>query len=304
MKTKNNLYKIQISILSFLLLNWISVFGQKDTTSIEKAKNILSLNYYNIDNRIQYINFKGTLKYKNRAEPMSFRKIRFYLNDESSTDNLLGEFVTNDQGKAQTTIPEKFSTIWKEQPSNKFIAVLDSVDERGELSTDIEIQKAKIKIDTLIENESKKVMASVYSLEDSTWVPVKELEMKLGIQRLSSILPMTEEPLTATDSSGQAVVEFLLDSIPGDVNGFITLVARLEDHELFGNLETHLSVPWGKPTQYVNTEFEQRSLWAKGNKVPLWLNFLAYSIICSVWATLFYLFYKVYKIRKLGLENQ
>jgi len=73
---------------------------------------------------------------------------------------------------------------------------------------------------------------------------------------------------------------------------------------MFGNLETTIQVPWGKSSHYINSHFEARSLWARGDKVPIWLAILAYSIIFSVWATLIYLIIQVLKIRRIGVQKQ
>jgi hypothetical protein len=57
-----------------------------------------------------------------------------------------------------------------------------------------------------------------------------------------------------------ASAEFKRDSIPGDEKGIITLVARAEDNETYGNLAVEKSVPWGKPI-IAETNFWRRTLW-------------------------------------------
>lgn len=301
MKTKNILFNLAFLLVLFSSqLN--SILSQSDTlTPVVKKKAILKLSYFNLENKIQFINFQGLIKSKDKLSPISFRSIHIYIDNVDDEKNKMGDFVTNDQGRIQSVIEPTFADIWKANNPVTFIAKFDSVDEMGPLETQIEITKAKIKLDTIQENGIKKVFVQVLSLEDTSWVPAKDVELKIGVQRLSSVLPINKEASVTTDSAGQAIADFELDSIPGDQNGVINLIAKIEDHELFGNLESTLQVPWGKPSHYINTHFDERSLWARGNKVPIWLALLAYSIIFSVWSTLIYLILQFLKIRRLGL---
>ncbi|HRG67945.1 MAG TPA: hypothetical protein PLS73_03810 [Saprospiraceae bacterium] len=303
MKTKNILFNLSI-VLFFATSLLCVLHSQSDSIApVVKKKAILKLSYFSVENQIQFLNFKGLIKTKDKLEPIAYRPIHLYINEASDEKNKIGDFVTNDQGRIQSVISPVFADVWKTNNPITFIARLDSVDEMGTLETETEITKAKIKLDTLFEDEMRKVVAHVYTLEDTNWIPAKDVEIKIGVQRLASVLPINKEASLTTDSSGQAVTEFVLDSIPGDVNGNIQLIAKIEDHELYGNLETKFQVPWGKSSHFVNSHFEGRSLWARGDRVPIWLAFLAYTIIFSVWGTLIYLIIQVLKIRRVGLEK-
>ncbi len=122
---------------------------------------------------------------------------------------------------------------------------------------------------------------------------------KIAVKRLGGNLLVNETPTFTTDSTGQASADFKRDSIPGDSKGNIILVAAVEDNEQFGNLSVEKTVPWGSKFQYVST-FDKRSLFATRDKAPVWLEFIAYSIIVAVWGILIYLVMNVLKIKKLG----
>jgi len=303
MKTKSILFNLAL-ILVFITSQLNTIHSQSDTlVPVIKKKAILKLSYFNLENKIQFINFQGLIKSKERLDPISYRPIHIYINDAEDEKNKIGDFVTNDQGRIQTVISPTFAEQWKSTNPNLFIARLDSVDEMGILETEVEITKAKIKLDTIQEDGIKKLLVQVLSLEDTSWIPAVDVELKIGVQRLASVLPINKEATITTDSTGSGIADFELDSIPGDQTGMIHLVAKIEDHELFGNLETSLQVPWGTPSHFINTHFAERSLWARGNKVPIWLAGLAYSIIFSVWGTLIYLVLQFFKIRRLGLQK-
>lgn len=301
MKTLNNLYKSYLPLIIFITFvnpSW----GQKDTAEVVKKKPFLSLKYFNIQNETHYLVFQGMLKTKNNLEPLSKRNLTVFLNDETEASNKIGNFVTDFEGKANIQIPITFAEAWKASNQQKFIAILDSIDELGVLQTEAEITKSKLLLDTVMEDEVRKIKVTCLELSDSTWTPVSDVEIRVGVKRLSSILPVGEEATVTTDSSGTALVEFAIDSIAGDENGMIYLAAKIEENDSYGNLAYELKVPWGYAGSY-SSNYGKRSLWATGDKVPMWLLTLAFGIIFSVWGTLIYLIIQIFKVRKMGLKS-
>ncbi len=138
-------------------------------------------------------------------------------------------------------------------------------------------------------------------MKDTAWVPVKGVELILGIRRLGSDLPINETPTFTTDSTGKALGAFKRDSIPGDAKGNIVLVAKIVDNDQYGNLLIEKTVPWGAKFVPVNT-FNKRSLFATRDKAPVWLMLVATSIIAAVWGILIMLVINLFKIKKLGKE--
>ncbi|HRG33209.1 MAG: hypothetical protein JNK69_04825 [Saprospiraceae bacterium] len=300
MKTLNNLFKsylLPVVIFAFAIPSW----AQKDTAEVVKKKPFLSLKYFNIQNEIHYLVFQGMLKSKTNLEPLAKRNLTVFLNDETEASNKIGSFVTDFEGRANIQIPVAFADAWKQSNQHKFIAILDSVDEMGVLQTETEITKFKLLLDTLNEEDVRKIKISCLELTDTLWTPVADVEVRVGIKRLSSILPVGEEATATTDSSGTAIVDFTIDSIPGDAQGMIFIAAKIEDNDVYGNLSYEMKVPWGNASSYTNP-YGKRSLWATGDKVPMWLLTLACGIIFSVWGTLIYLVLQLFKVRKLGLK--
>jgi hypothetical protein len=93
--------------------------------------------------------------------------------------------------------------------------------------------------------------------------------------------------------------DFKLLNLPGDSLGNLVLIAKVEDNDNYGNLTTEKTVPWGKEARY-QAPFNQRSLFARRGWSPLWLEWMAYSIIAAVWFVLLYLFLQIRKLKKLG----
>lgn len=299
---KRNLFKAILAacIVCALNIHWIN--AQESEDKEPEKKPMLSLRYFNYNSQQQYITTQALVRIGKTVDPIKDLNIGIYLNDASDESNLMGKVKTGADGKAILLFSPDLQNKWNAAPNHSILAVTDSVPELGVLEAQTDIAKARMRLDTASGEENKQVNLLVEMLEESTWVPVTEAEVRIGVRRTgSSLLKMGEEDSYTTDSTGAVSAEFLLDSLPGDENGNLVLVAKIEDHETIGNLETDLMVPWGLPSAY-QSDFGKRSLWATGDKIPYWLLGLAIGIIAGVWGTLLYLITKFFRIRSLGLK--
>ena len=80
--------------------------------------------------------------------------------------------------------------------------------------------------------------------KDGKEIPVKGAEVKFYVQRLFGIMPAAEDNTISTDEKGEASFAFP-KNIPGDTAGVITVAARMEDNEQFGNVENKAATSWG-----------------------------------------------------------
>ena len=130
----------------------------------------------------------------------------------------------------------------------------------------------------------------------------EDLSCCRGVERLGGALKIGDNESLTTDSLGMVKEEFKLDSLPAqDARGNLVLIAKVEDNDRFGNLSQEKTVPWGK--YYVReNHFGERSLWAARFRTPVWLLFMAYSIIATVWTVIIYLLYQIFRIKKLGVR--
>lgn len=261
-------------------------------------KLVLSLGYYMPDDKVPYLKVTAKEKIERQFFPMKDIEANVYIGEEAD-ENLLGKVKTNAKGEGKVFISSDFKTSWDSLSTITFLAVSEANKDFESEQAEIEITKARIEIDTATDEESKNITVRVFEMKDGAWQPAPEVELKIGIKRLLSNLPVDEEGLFTTDSSGEVTAEFLRDSLYGDDKGNLVLVARTDDHELYGNITSLKTVPWGIAAPK-NDFFHKRSLWATRDKTPIWLLFLAYSIVGAVWGVLIYLVVLFLKIRRLG----
>lgn len=290
-KLSKNKYLLPVIFAGLLLSNQRSN-AQEDSV---EAVPVIKLHYFNNNNSLQYLILESMLKKGKVLTPQKNKSYTLYL-DSSNAENLLAALTTNEQGKAKAFIPTSAKALWDASPQHTFI-VRES---EAEVITDYSITKSKMEIDTSSSDGVKSITVIVKKLENEEWVPAPEVEMRIGVHRLGGILSAGDDATYTTDSSGSITVEFAKDSLPGDEKGNITLAARIDDNEFFGNLLTEKIVPWGVATKTDHSFFDKRTLWTTRLRTPFWLLFLAYSIILSVWGTLIYLVIQLFKIKKLG----
>jgi hypothetical protein len=281
--------------LFFFLASFTSLTGQDSTVHTL----ILGISYYLPADNIPYLKVKATEKVERKFIPQTDIIASVYINEETEA-NLLKKTRTDEKGESIVYLPAALKSLWDSSASMKFIVSSEATKIFEPASSEIEITKAKIEMDTSTVDEVKNITAKVLELKDGDWQPVNEAELKIAVKRSLGILPAGEEELYTTDSTGIVVAEFNKDSLPGDGKGQLTLVAYTEDNELYGNIFAEMIVPWGVAPQPDTTFFDKRSLWATRFRTPYWLLTLAYAVIGIVWGTLIYLFFLLLKIRKLG----
>jgi hypothetical protein len=285
--------KLKYALLSLGLSFFFA--GASFCQDTAKTSLILNLGYYNDNNQMQYLKAVTKTKVKGKFKLVAGIPVSFYITSESQA-NLLGRATTNDKGQAVILIPPAARDEWNKSPKQHFLVVSDSSKSFDGTNTSIDLSKAKIKIDTA---EDKKIIATLYELKDSVWVPIKGVDMKVAVKRLGGDLNVNETPTYTTDSLGVVNADFKQQHLPGDSLGNLILIARVEDNDIYGNLTTEKTVPWGTEARY-QAAYNHRSLYARRGWSPLWLEWMAYSIIAAVWLVLMYLFVQIRKLKKLG----
>ncbi len=288
MKKLNHTFTI-VSLFA-ILFSSVDVFSQE-------AKNdlLLNLSYFNNNNSYVYLKATAKTKIDGKFQLVKDVSVSFYINKDSA-GNLLGKATTNDKGEAYLLVPASAKDAWNKSAKHGFVAVSTATKQFDETKANADITKAKLQIDTA---EGRTVKVKVIELKDTAWVPVKGVELKVAVKRMDGDLNISETQSYTTDSTGAISAEFKRDSLPGDINSSLILVAKVEDNDQYGNLSVEKTVPWGSKFKY-ETNFYNRTLFARRGQSPMWLELMAYSIILAVWGVLIYLIIQLYKIKKIG----
>lgn len=285
--------KIKYIILTAGLILFLT---EVSLSQVAKNNLILGLGYFNNNNQLQYLKANTKAKINGKFQQVADIHLSFYISSEDPA-NLLGKAVTNEKGIANLFIPPSARSAWNKSAKQSFLVVSELTKEYDAVHSNFDLTKSRIQIDTL---PDRKITATFSELRDSAWVAVKGVDMKVTVKRLGGDLNISETPTYTTDSLGLVNADFKLDNLPGDSAGNLVIIAEVDDNDVYGNLTTEKTVPWGESSKYISA-FNRRSLFARRGWSPLWLEWMAYSIIAAVWGVLFYLFLQIRKLRKLGI---
>jgi hypothetical protein len=290
MKRLSNFYPLLFSL--FLQLPVSFSANAQDSA----RKNLLvDLSYHSLNNSVVYLSVHTKTKEKGKFQPVGGARIHLYL-DKDSTACFAGDAVTDTNGSAKAFLPPFLKSQWNSAASHTFIAITDGEGAYSPSRTETSVVKAHLELDT---GQGRTIIAKIVELKNDKWVPVKAVDIKVAVKRSGSDLAVSDKDSYTTDSTGTVSAEFHRDGIPGDKNGILTLVAKVEDNDTYGNLRLEKSEPWGTVLKLTDT-FDKRSLWAARFKTPLWLLLMEYSIFLSVWSVVIYLVWIIIRIIKAG----
>ena len=157
---------------------------------------------------------------------------------------------------------------------------------------------AKLTVSFLGKDSTRQVMATI-TKPDGTGkdTAVKGVEVHFYIYRSFGLLPI-EGDNTTTDENGEATADFPSD-IPGDKSGIVTVIARVEDDEQLGNIETKKNIQWGIPVNKQQTA-QPRALWSSANNAPWLLVITVTAMVGVVWGIIVYIIFQLVAIKRAG----
>jgi hypothetical protein len=161
-------------------------------------------------------------------------------------------------------------------------------------SNDLEIMDLDLNISFNIEDSVKYLSISATTLDaEGNKIPVEELDINIGVQRLFSVLPIDN---IETDEDGVAELEFP-DDIPGDDEGNITIVAKVDESDDFGTVERVAAQKWGTEVSY---EIHPLPRQLFSDEAPLWMIASVFIFLLGAWYHFFLSISKLIKLKKAG----
>lgn len=124
---------------------------------------------------------------------------------------------------------------------------------------------------------------------------VKGVEVHLYVKRWYSLLPVGK--VVTTDDRGEADIDFPND-LPGDNNGMLTVIAKIEKDAIYGNVETQSAIKWGVSPKAEPGHLSSRSLSASRENAPMFLVIASTLIIAVIWGVIFYVVFQLVSIRR------
>jgi hypothetical protein len=150
-------------------------------------------------------------------------------------------------------------------------------------SESLSAKLARIAVNFSKEDTAHYILISAKQVEyGGELTPLSGEKVILYVPRMLSLLKIGEVDL---DDKGAGRVEYP-EKLVGDSLGNITIVARIEESDKFGNVSGQSMISWGIPKQYYLAEKPTRELWTP--IAPIWMIVTLIIMLTGVWAHYLY----------------
>ena len=289
-------------LIVFLLTSALAVkpsysnAAEKPDSTIKPVESRLSLNYLCGSDSVLLI---ATLSI-NKGNASFFLKNAFidFSASDGNVNRSLGKAATDQEGNAIFKCPaaglpnEKNGIV-------AYTAKFTGTDKYPAAEASFSAKPAKIRLFFSIEDSLRvlKVTATQKN-EKGEDVAIPKETLLIYIPRLFSLLKIGE---IALDESGSGTLEFPKE-IVGDTLGNLTVIAKIEESDKFGNVQGQNVINWGVHKQYYKAEVPSRELWTP--IAPLWMIITLLIMLAGVWAHYAYAVYELVMIKRLSKKEK
>ncbi len=309
--TKQRSFRSLIFLAGMLLLLWAPFrsFAQADTVpqpvtdttaapaeevaATEEESSLISpsVSFIGVQKGDNSIDLKAALKAKVKGWPVNLYKLKvtFYqvVNEE---DVMLGFAITDNNGKAVFNVKgDSLKTDAEGKLQFKMVFAGNKLMEAAEEV--VAFKRARLEITPVKEDSLLTVQVKLVDAGTGTETPIPETAIGIFVKRLFLPLKVGEG---TTDENGEATIEFP-NNLPGDVKGNLTLIAKLDENETYGYLESSVVEQWGTPVSN-KIEDQPRALWS--SHPPLWMLITFVVLMAAVWGHYIVIIYELFRLRK------
>ena len=277
-----------------LIISGFSVVGQEAPAEEEPIEPVMEMTY--IKDNEGNINLRSNMvNYVNRMPvPLPGLEIVFHAGEDSLVN--LGSITTDEDGWAIMVLDDGISLPVGMDGSVRYFA--EYIGSENILPADYEVYVTDVNLDMELSlvDSVKTVSLRAYSLVEGEELPVADEDVYIYVKRMFKDLPLAEDFL---DENGEYITE-IPDDIPGDADGNIEIIARFNDHYLFGTVEDRQTIQWGVPTQY-DFAVSQRTLWTQ--IAPLWMIITLSVLLAGVWGHYIFVIAQLFRLRKIARKE-
>ncbi len=281
-----------LALAIVLMMGTITARAQSDTTKKEEvvmlSPSLDLLSVQKADNSLD-LRFSMKVKFKGSSIKLPYLKVKF-LAITDSAEKELGYAITNKVGAAI------FNTNATAIPLNKegqmhIKAVFAGNKSMEGADAELTFKKAKLDLTPVKEDSTYSATLKLVDLSSGTEKPVADVTVGLFVKR--SFFPMKIGE-GKTDSTGTVSIE-IPSKLAGDSAGNIVLIGKVDENEVFGNLEASSTQKWGLANSVKNEELP-RALWS--SHPPIWMLVVFIILMATVWGHYIIIVYELFRLRK------
>jgi hypothetical protein len=197
---------------------------------------------------------------------------------------------TDEKGEAVCILNDKDKIFsWTSGPLT-FAVEYEGSAKTKSAENEITVKPANLKVSFFQEDTSKFISVEAFEKgTDSTTLPIAAQEIGLYIKGMFSYFNIAKE---VTDADGKLIVPFPVQ-MPGDTLGKLTIAAKIEDSEVYGNVESWGNMNWARPVPLAIEP--KRGL--GDTDAPLWMVYTLIVLLSAVWLHYVYVLFLILKIK-------
>ena len=267
--------------------------AKTEAPAVEEESSMISpsLEFFTVQKSNNTIDLKAGLKAKVKGTFYNLPLIKItFVQVTEAGDKELGFVITDRAGKAVFNVKSD-SLITDKEGKLNFKAVYAGNKQMDAAEEEVIIKKARLEITPVKEDSLLSVTVKLIDVGTGTEVPVPETAIGVFIHRSFNPLKIGEG---TTDEAGEASVE-VPNNLPGDAKGNITLLAKLDENEIYGNLEASVEQKWGTVVSD-KIEDQPRALWS--SHPPIWMLVTFILLMAAVWGHYVVIVYQLLRLRK------
>lgn len=272
-----------------------TTIAQDQSQAKGKSEATIQLSYYKKADMSKTV--VAIIKTKNNEGKFVFAKnarVNFYVMHDKEQQLLKN---TNTDNKGQAIIVLQKDVPLDDSLYFTIMAKIENDNLYENAEEQVHYKDANLSINLNPHDTARLVTVKVTEIgNDGKEIPVKGAELKFCVQRLFGIMPASDDNTITTDEKGEASFAYP-KNIPGDTAGVITVAARMEDNEQFGNVENKAATSWGTILAIEKNPFP-RALWEPSAPLPLIITIS--TLFGGVWFIYFFIFLQMRKIKKEG----
>jgi len=273
------------------------LFAQADSAKTNEATTeepsliAPSLEFVSVQKSDKTIDLKATLKAKIKGTfyKMPLLKVRFVL-IQDGVEKELGFKITDPSGTAVLTLKADGLTTDQEGKLH-FKAVFAGNKQIEATEEEKTIKRGRLEIVPVKEDSLLTVKVKLIDPGTAGDSTVKDAVIGVFVKRMFAPLKIGEG---TTDEAGETSVE-IAANLPGDSKGNITLLAKLDENETYGNLESVVVQQWGIPVSD-QIENQPRTLWS--SDPPVWMLVTFFILMSVVWGHYIVIVIQLFRLRK------
>ena len=289
---KTHKFAFFILFLSGLLSNITILVAQEKKDSVSKIVPTISFSYLNLSNDSIILTANLFVK-KDQGFFALKNAIIEFIGTAGNESKQLGQATTDDEGNGFVKLCIKTGLPFDNEGKTVFGAKFSGKGNYLPASESFSVKQAKLVVNFSKVDSVRYVLVTATQVDGKGIIkPIGKLSVTLCVPRLFSPLKIGELTL---EEDGTGKFEYP-GNIVGDSLGTIMVIAKIEENDLFGNVQGQSSITWGIPKQYYLAEMPTRELWTP--IAPLWMIVTLITMLTGVWAHYVYAIIQLVLIKR------